>query len=385
MGLRDFLANLEIGSKGFGSAAESAEKMRQQAAQQEFAQMAPELLRQGQFEEMAGQAIGMGDMSIARDLIGETVKSRVKKDTMVPWTKSELMAQGIPSDKAEVFGQMDYAKQKEAVNNFEAARSAGMTQQGLNLQAEGQRRLAREEVQKQRKSTGDRFAKLEKDLSEEARIFDKLDFVLKNPSQPGDRIVVNFLARNMAGEKGPLSDSDIAGFTGTSVWESAEKAEQWLTASAQSPVGSERRKQYNALIKAARDNFDKYKKESIVKTFNQAIEDNPRLVDGDTVDDMLKSKAKRLSEKTGQEISFSKDQDGNLVATLGKKSAPINAFNKDGLVDLDAMEKQAELIQDTAAREKALKNIRANKGKTISVEKVKQFYEKNVAPYLPKQ
>jgi hypothetical protein len=392
MGLRDFLQNLQLGSQGFAGAAETGNEMRKQAALKDFAQNMPGQMAQGQYADVAAGMASMGDMTGVRELLGSEMKARDAKKSMIPFTASELQAQGVPFEKAQVFANMDFAKQKEAVSNFESARSSGLTQQGLNLQAQGQTRLEREEIQKQRNATRDRFGKLEKDLSEESRIFDKLDFVLKNPSQTGDAIVVNFLARNMAGEKGPLSNDDITRITGSSIWESADKAEQWLTASATSPLGSERRKVYNNLVKAARDNFSGYKKESILRTFNQAIEDNPKLMDSDKVDKSLEMKAKRLSEKTGSPIVFTKNEDGDLVATLGEaKKAPLNVMSKEGVFNVDAMMQQAELIEDVAQREKVKKAIQKNMSNSssnkvgLNQDKIRKYYDSQIKPFLPKK
>jgi len=362
MGLRDYLASLQSGLQGAQAGSEAASALRQQAQMQELASAAPELMNQGKFAEVASMAAGAGDMSMLRDLAGAQIKAQAKGPE-ARFTKDQLITQGVPADKAEVFAQLpDLTMQKEAVSNYEATRTAGMTRENIGLQTKAQERLAEESVQKQRASSGKIIGDWEKNDSEERRAIEKVNAALKSNSLTGDAIVVNFIARAMAGEKGPLAEGDITRLIGTSFAGDAARAQNYLQSIAQPTASAEQRRVYKQLLELAQSNYKTWRGDSAGRAFSQAIENNPKLAKDGKLDPSLKNKAKRL----GIDVELDPDT-GAPVVNVGVKSAPQNQMNPEtGAPDITILEQQIELIQDPNVKAKAKAKIQDAKKKAAS-------------------
>jgi hypothetical protein len=362
MGLRDYLASLQSGLQGAQAGSEAAAAIRQQAQLQDLSAQAPELLNQGKFNDVAAMAAGAGDMSLLRQLASNQQEAQLKPKS-VPFTEAQLIAQGVPADKAKLFSQIpDLATQDKAVSNFESSRSAGLTGQGLSLQAQAQSRLAEESVQKQRASSGKIIGDWEKNDVEEKRAIEKVNAALKSNSLTGDAIVVNYIARAMAGEKGPLAEGDITRLIGTSFEGDVARAQNYLQSIAQPTSSPEQRRVYKQLLELAQSNYSTWRGNSAGKAFSQAIENNPKLAKDGKLDPSLKNKAKRL----GIEVDLDPDT-GAPVVNIGTKSAPQNPVNPEtGAPDITILEQQIELIQDPNVKAKAKAKIQDAKKKAAS-------------------
>jgi len=362
MGLRDYLASLQSGLQGAQAGSEAASQIRQQALLQDLSAQAPDLLNQGKYNDVAAMAAGAGDMSLLRQLASNQQEAQLKPKA-VPFTESQLIAQGVPADKAKVFGQLpDLTMQKEAVANYESTRSAGLTNQSLSLQRDAQNRLADESVQKQRSASGKIIGDWEKNDAEEKRAIEKVNAALKSNSLTGDAIVVNFIARAMAGEKGPLAEGDITRLIGTSFAGDAARAQNYLQSIAQPTASAEQRRVYKQLLEMAQSNYSKWRGDSAGRAFSQAIENNPKLARDGKLDPSLKNKAKRL----GIEVELDPDT-GAPVINVGVKSAPQNPVNAEtGAPDITILEQQIELIQDPNVKAKAKAKIQDAKKKAAS-------------------
>jgi tetratricopeptide (TPR) repeat protein len=351
MDLREYLQTLGAGAELAGQTAVSTGRLRQQGLMEDLAAEAPSLIEQGQFGDVASMAAGAGDLSLLREMYGQAMKPA--KEKPVGFTADELVTQGIPRDKATVFAKLDPTLQKEAVSNFESTRSSNIAAENLALQQREAQRRVEEVTQKQRSSAAKILGDFEKDISEEQRAIKKVNEALKSGSLTGDAIVLNFIARNMAGEKGPLAEGDIKRLVGTSFAGDVQGARNYVQSLASSTASAEQRRVYKEMLKIAANNHQSWRQDAAVKAFSQAIENNPKLVDGGKIDKQITSKAERL----GFEARL--NDDGNLeLVKKQKKTAPINPVNPEtGVPDITALEQQIELITDARIKASAKAKI----------------------------
>ncbi len=383
MGLREYLNTLQSGADLSASALETSNKLRQQAQLQDLAAQSPELIRQGRFEDVAAMAAGAGDMTLLRQLADKGMESKLKPEAKA-FSAQDFMAQGIPKEKAEVFAKLDPTLQKEAVSNYEASRTAGISQQSINLQADAQQRLKEEQVQKQRTSSGKILGDFEKDVAEENRAIEKVTAALNSNTLTGDAIVLNFIARAMAGEKGPLAEGDIKRLIGTSFAGDVAGARNYVQSLASSTASPEQRKVFKQMLEIAKENFGTWRQGAAVKAFSQAVENNPKLSEGGKLDKQIKLKAERIGYDAGL------DENGQIVLTKKeKKTAPLNQMNPEtGAADLNVLSQQVELIGDVKIKQAAKKKLEqakklAESGKPLNPDQLNAFAS-SIKQYLPK-
>jgi len=379
MGLRDYLAALQAGSEGAQDFASTAQKLREQGQLQQLAAEAPELLDAGNFNAVASQAAAAGQMGPMNELFQQKIQAGQNK----PYTVEQLVAQGLSPEKAGALAPLSYAQQKDAIDNVGQSASRNLTARQIANQEQAQQRLEREETQKQRNAAGKIFGDLEKNDSEEKRAIEKVEAALKTNTITGDAIVMNFIARAMAGEKGPLAEGDITRLVGRSFAGDFAGAQNYVTSLASSTASSAQRQTFRKMLELAKGNYGDWKKEAVARSFGQAIENNPKLVQDGKPDKQLVLKAQRLGYQ-GVEIN----ENGAPVLIVGKKYAPTDTINKEtGQHDISKLEAQAQTIQDPKAKQWALTQIKRAKdqaatGKPLNDASV-QALASQMKKYLP--
>jgi hypothetical protein len=384
MGLRDYLASLAAGVEGVESGVKSLGDMRKRAELEAFAAEAPGLLESGNFSAAASRAAGVGEMGPMTKLFDSKLKAmEPPKPGDVAFSEQDIITQGFEPAIAKQAAKLPFDQQKEFLANVESKRSNSLQEREFAEQQRQEQRRLREEKQKQRNAAGKRFADLEKSDAEERRAIEKVEASLKTNTLTGDAIVLNFIARNMAGEKGPLAEGDIRRLIGRSFEGDVKGAENYLASLSGSNASAEQRKTYRKMLELAKGNYGTWKKGAVAKTFAQAIEDNPELVANGKPDKQLELKAKRLGYE-GIEI----DENGAPVLIVGKRTAPQNPINPEtGAPDIDKLEAQVSLISNPKIKAWAEKQIAGAKkaggsGKPIDPAKLSQILQ-TIKPHIP--
>lgn len=378
MGLRDYLQSLALGAQGAEQGASALANIRQQADLEAFAQEAPGLLASGDLNTVAARAAGMGQMAPLTKLFDASMEAQKPGDQ--PFTKQELKAQGLDDEKAQIAAAMPYKRQVEFLNNLESRKKTQLQESELGLQYQAeQRRVAKEGYQKF-KDTNSIFKPLEKEFNEDEAALKKVDQAFKAKTIPGDAIVLNFIARKMADEKGPLANQDIVRLKGATVEERYNEAMNWLNNSVKS-TAPEARKAYKQLLDMAKNSHQESVRLKLNTGLAAAIYQNPDIRDNPAELKRLEGFARRRGYSG---ITFNEDGDPEVV--VSKKTAPANPINPEtGAPDIDKLEAQIDLIQDAAIKPKAqaaLQRIKAKK--VLDPEELNRFYQR-MLPYLPKK
>lgn len=310
MGLRNQLQDLLAIQELSGGFAKSAQGMREQAGQQVLAQQAPGLIESGRIPEVLGLATAAGDTDLMRQVISAGLKKKDPTETpSLDLMKLKSAFPGVPESQLQPLVGLPAKDQLTAAGQIRGFESEE------RQSTETQRRM-RQEVQGQRVKVGAKVDPAFKAIEEEERSLEKVREAMKKGTLPADAVVFNFLARNLAGEKGPLSDQDRAQFVSKAFAGDAQAFSNWLTGRSTSKMTDEQRAAFKELIGVATSNFEKYKQERLGSELTLAIADNPLLI-GD--DGKLDPSLEKRLERGGFQY-----QDGKLVAkNVQKKQVPL--------------------------------------------------------------
>jgi hypothetical protein len=365
MGLKDYfaqLAQIQESSKGF---ADTAEKMRQEAALSDLVQASPELMNQGDWGSLAAKAASAGDMALMRTLAATGYKAEVAPSApKAVVTKEAADLAATQAGKAPGSFDVLVGQPMSALTGIAGLgiKKEQMGQQASQFQTAEQRRKE-EVVQRQKDAASKDFEGLEKKLKDEQRAIDKVREAFKTGSLTGDAIVLNFVARNMAGEKGPLAEGDITRLTGRSFQGDTQGALNWITSASDSKAAPELRKRYEEMLQIAEKNFNQYKASEIQDQFSRALEDNSALLK----DAGFKEKAKRLGGTINSDGKFEFVTKKMSVTPLSKSGEGRNAA---------VLVQMASAIPDPVKKKQALDQLMLFDKKVMSEEVYKKFEER---------
>lgn len=342
MGLRkslDDLFLLEEASKGFADAgtafsqAQAGSQLRDQAAG---------LLQSGQLGELASLAFGAGDPSLFRTLIEQQAKAQFPTTTAKPLgleqatqlgtallgrnpTQTELAsAVGLPQEEAR--------QTLSAIASRESARESGARQE--NAEA----RRQRTDLIKVRANVVKDFDKELSELAKEEKAHKAVKAAFERGKVPDDAILFNFIARNVAGEKGPLSDSDVSRIQARVFGNDAQKMANFFTGQSTSMLSTEQRKAFNDIIKDATAKFGEFKQERLQTRLGDALVAAPELLSrGEKFDQALSSRAEREGFKIlrdGETLRVvPKDKDIKSPKDLKSLETPAQLKGMDQITD----------------------------------------------------
>lgn len=339
MGLREYLQELEMAGK-LGQGA------RESLGRSQLADQLPTMVQQGDVPGIAAQALRAG---IDTPLTQVTAQ---KKQTGTAMTAEQLRQAGLglSKEQTDLIGA-----QKDPEAQFKLI-SAAQKQQGLDEGKKGEQRRVQETVQKQREKFSSTFDKVEKKLKDEEKQFSQVKSALDKGTLPADALVFNFLARNVAGEKGPLSDSDIARFAGRAFEGDVDKVKNFFAGGSSSVLTADQREAYKDLIKTAYDKFDTYKKDAVQTEIENAAGTYPKLFERG-VDKSIAERAKRFGYEA---------KDGKLTKTetkqiKGPMASLINAASK---------------IKDPAVRAQFINSLEKNKDKQLNEKQIQAIEDR---------
>lgn len=272
--LESFLAALrssgESAQLGLARLAE-AEKLR---AQGRIAAEAPALLEAGNYNELASQYAGLGDAAMVRDIMQQQMKAKAKaSEAGTGFTAEQLKISdpNLTDAQAQMVSALPADEQRQWLRAIQLPKEAG---QRINISMAnlGERQTSREESNKEMwiKET----SKLRSDLRAEESSLRKVKAALEQGTVPADAVVFNFLARSVAGEKGPLSDQDRAVFMGKYGEKTYNEVLEYIRGRGESTLLPEQRQAFKDLVELAANDYDRRREASLKEQLTKAFDYN---------------------------------------------------------------------------------------------------------------
>lgn len=342
-GIRDFLLQAQQVQGLSTQAGKDIESRQRYDAGQKLRHDLPEMVQNRDISGITGGAYAAGDPR-AIDIILQN---------MTKPTQAKLTAEQIPSWVPEEEKQkIITAPTLDAQQLLMGSMQKDISENRQQLDAE---RRSREEKQKQRNLFTSRFDKEDSELREEERTIAKVKESIKLGQMPADAVVFNFLARGVAGEKGPLSNDDIRRFAARAFEGDMQKVQNFVAGGTTSVLTDEQRAAYQDLVNVAVKNFDEYRDRRTGELFARSTTDFPLLQSDDGYDKAITQRAK----DRGFEVQGS---------AFVKKAAPRSAHHS--AADLL---NTANKIPDEGRRASAIRAIKSYGENEIPEEKVREF------------
>ncbi len=341
---------------------------KQQAATQAFNQQAPQLLAQSgvsqPMADLAAMGLQGGNTTAYDAILKQALSPKQQGDSAVGQEQATLIAKALGVATPEVVTAMSKLPLQQAqmlANQSRVSKDSqanqGMKAEGLNLQRMGQDRLARQELQQGLNVFGNDIKAAEKDIREQASALGTVKQALKAGTKPAQSIVENFLLRNVAGEKGPLSDSDRASFAAKSGFNTFQDAQNYFTGVPATNWTDAQQKAFEDLVNIAEQKAvigkDKQILDVLGKSELQLVASND-------------PKGQKEIEKYAKKYGFEKS-DGQWSKKVSEKKVPIS--NETPATELVAV------IKDPVKKAQAEAALQAFAGKKIPdklLEKLKQ-------------
>lgn len=362
-------------SQGFREAALGA---KQQQVQSQLSAQAPELLAQSSPEslsQLAGLGLQAGDPSIMRQMVESQLRAQAVKpvgETAQPYSLESLKLLGAP----ELAG-LTLAEQKAVLSGRESASERALRERGLKQQAVAAERRDVADVRSERKAFREDFEKEKTKLEEEKRAIDKTISAFKQGTVTGDAVVFNFIARNISGDKGSLSEGDIARILSRNLGGDAQRVINFVTNVNASVLTSDQRKAYGKLLQMAQQNYSRYRDERLGEKLQMAQSDFPRLFEkgaDKSVVDRAKSEGFDVKVTTGG-VSFEKKgepKELRVQAPSGGQT-PSSAEAQNLVAPIQA---EISKIKDSKTRELYLRKLQERvSGKALSESAAQQMLE----------
>ncbi len=191
----------------------------------------------------------------------------------------------LPPEKRAVAGRLKGKEQSDYLGLANTDRTGDLKEQGAALQAKAEERRMNQTVQGQRGAFIKTFDGVEKEIQNEQRAINKVNEAYKTGSVSGDSVVFNYIARNIAGEKGPLSNDDINRIAARQIGGDFQAALNFTSNNDESKLTPAQRESYAKLLKTAQDNFESYKHEKVKDIVGRAQGDYPLLYSDDSTPD----------------------------------------------------------------------------------------------------
>ena len=369
----DIIAQISSGAKEFAG---GAGELRKIAAQQEYQNQAPSLinaLSAGADElslyspsearlQLAQLASNAGDPQLMRELIKSQVEP--KKALQPLMTPSQIKANRsyTPEQQKELIAAQTAEQQNDLARQY-ASGNAALGER------DAEKRRVEQTVQAQRNLLGGELSKISKNIRESDELFANVKDSIEKGTLPADAVVFNFLARKLAGEKGPLSDQDRDQFVARSFGGKLEEYNNFIAGRSSSKLRPEQREAFKELIQQAVKNYQKQKDSAIYDTLEQAVGGKPLLFT-----DKPDRLANDFAKKHGLEYT---NVDGSWQlrrkAQDGKKSTVSGVNPETKKISLNGLSDKINKIKDPKARNSALAKISAAQGQEVDPAKYKQM------------
>lgn len=269
MGLREALLEMQAANEMTGAAAQSAQNLRQQVERERLA----EQLRSGQQvapQEIAAGASLSGNQTPINLLMSGMSKSSKEGEAFTP---EQLKAAGLSDEEVQLAASIKSpSRQQTFITDIQKKNKR-------NLEESEAGRRGQEIGRKQ----GEQFRKIEKEFADTDKTYSMVQDVLakKELSVPEQGLVFNFLARNVAGEKGPLSDQDVARYSARTGIGSMEQLKNYMSGDAKMTLSPQQKIALKDMFTEASGRYTELKQKVVANNLNDQIAENPRLLDKD--------------------------------------------------------------------------------------------------------
>jgi hypothetical protein len=375
MGLRSFLDTMQVGVDASKQFSTKAEELRKQAAEQELAQMAPDMIDQGQFSQLAGQMAQAGDNSALREMIGFNSKMQLlKQKELTSPSTNDVIDPSMISSMKNVYGgtEADWAPfmgKKIALGEaFGKAIKGGdqyeTTQARLNAQHADSILMNKEGKQF---NVTQNIAKTEKELADQlsAVITNSKSFTEK--ATPASAILLIRAIIKATGDN-RISDQDIAGLAIHGLPNKEAELENWLKGNQDQTLNEAQIAELNRLAKSVQHGAKARTAGILKSTVSTFYQGNPQLILNP--DGSVKPKQRAFLKSKGFDVEV--DEDGNPVIISNKYEVQQSGVNdKTGAVDKTVAEQLISQLKkkDPWMAEQALSQL----GKIKSANAVKQI------------
>jgi hypothetical protein len=354
-----YLASIRGATQDVTSVTDRMKAMEREKALQDAYGMAPEMIRAGQgLEAGAMLAQAGGGPQVLLDQMRAQPKSQAS-----PINPALLQQFGVDPTILEGLSP------EQQLSTAKALGGQKLQARNISMGERAQGRLERGEYGKPEKWFDDSkkgIRAIESQIADLDKTFNNVKGALDAGTQPADAIVFNFLARFVAGEKGPLAEGDINRLKGKYGAEDYNKVMQYITSEGKSTLTPQQRAAYQELYDMTVKNYDQYKEDLIGNQLTDALRYEGTLFNPET--GKLNKRAERYFKKFGYEVE-SIDGDFSAVKKTQKREVidanAKSAVSSTGGGQETEVTKLVDQIKDPTQKAQAQAAIQAYKGKAV--------------------
>lgn len=370
MGLRSDIQDL-LDLQGItGQFATAAQGLRQQSAQGLLNQQAPELIKSGDYGQLAGLASQAGDSTLMRTIVEKQLAAQAKP-TSSPFKLPELQtlypsaSQEALQTIANINNRDDQVKVGgQLTNAYNAQVGAGLRREGINLSKD-------KDVQGQREDFIKGYKEIDKPYKEFEQKYANALAGLKDATKSGVGITLGFVARTLADEKGPLANNDIDRLVQQGFGKTLKEFRNSISQEDKTTLDESQLKTFQRLLEVAKSNKDKYFQEDLRETFQNAPYDFPKLFMNGNLDNSVRN---RIGQKG---INFNVGSDGKLNLSSGQKTSVIKQPSTSSIegqgVDVKGLTARINKLPEGNFKNKALSKLNAFDGKSMTKKQYDEF------------
>lgn len=275
--LRDLVGTSEL----FRKAASDTGQMREQAARFALSEQAPTLLADAgmsqPLSDFAGLSIASGDPVALRDILSKLYGPKTTEASPVGMERAKILGKGVSMTDPSLLDALSIIPEKDAIGFLGLAqrkaqgdRTGDQKDESIGIARAAQDRLLEKEWQAQAGNFKQDISKFEKEVADQAKALSSVKSALTTGTKPSQSIVENFVLRNLAGEKGPLSDSDRASVAAKAGFNTFVDFQNYITANPSNTWSEAQTDAFKDLVNMADAKFAAYKDQRATDILSQS-------------------------------------------------------------------------------------------------------------------
>lgn len=355
MGLRQFLEELAGLREASSGLLDSSQKIKQQNDQRTFFE---NLANQGEQGQLVAQATAAGYQQPLQQMSEQMFAGK-----RAGLNAEQIAAAGVEQPVADVFATAPADQQHGLLSQYLQGKRSDMSNDLAARRLEAA--LAKKDVTADERAEKTQTAaakdvnkdalKLDKQFIDARTSLAKAQAALKAGKVTTDNVVMNYIVRNLAGEKGPLNEGDLARAAARYIGTDLDEWTQFFQGGDGSRLSPAQRKTYQDILDSMDGHIRNEAKTSYTNLMSSAEATYPKLAENGQLDKLFKHRFER------EGLEFLKGADGSLrVQEVGGKKQEIQV-PEGAAVWIDAIKSpsvKAEVL-------KVMQEARA-KGKRIS-------------------
>lgn len=272
MGLRDYLMNLKSLEESTGSFASNAEAMRKQANMDAFNRELPSAIQSGDPQAIAQLGAKYGQQEYPQAYLGALLKkqleeSKPSKDITLSPQAIDATYAHLPSSTRDLAKKASGAEQKAILSS---GSDAAEFQLKSRKQEQGETEADRRKYSNQINIFDKQFGKLSNDLYDTRVDIDTMKKMLELGNVPSQGTLLSMVSRKIAGERGVLTDNDIARLKSPTLGESLASFQNYISNNSEQTWPPEVKKAIGELVNAADERYKDVVKTKLVGRLNVA-------------------------------------------------------------------------------------------------------------------